>query len=92
MMQTSIEDIRAYLSASPLLGLLLTLLAYQAAMWLNRRFNGTPLLHPVLVSIILIVSTLKLSGIDYRSYFSGSQFVHFLLGPVTVALAIPLYA
>lgn len=92
MMQTSIEDIRAYLSASPLLGLLLTLLAYQAAMWLNRRFNGTPLLHPVLVSIILIVSTLKLSGIDYRSYFSGAQFVHFLLGPVTVALAIPLYA
>ena len=92
MMQTSIEDIRAYLSASPLLGLLLTLLAYQAAMWINRCFNGTPLLHPVLVSIILIVSTLKLSGIDYHSYFSGAQFVHFLLGPVTVALAIPLYA
>lgn len=92
MMATSLEDIRAYLTASPLLGLLLTLLAYQAAMWLNRRFNGTPLLHPVLVSIILIVGTLKLADIDYRSYFSGAQFVHFLLGPVTVALAIPLYA
>ncbi|MDO5057801.1 MAG: LrgB family protein [Lautropia sp.] len=91
-MQTSFEEIAAYLSASPLFGLLLTLLAYQAGMWLNRRFKGTPLLHPVLVSIILIVCTLKLADIDYRSYFSGAQFVHFLLGPVTVALAIPLYA
>lgn len=92
MMQTSIEDIRAYLSASPLLGLLMTLLAYQIAQWINRLSRGNPLTHPVLLSIILIVGALKLSGIDYRSYFSGAQFVHFLLGPVTVALAIPLYA
>lgn len=92
MMQASFEEIRAYLSTSPLLGLLLTLLAYQAALWVHRRANGHPLTNPVLISIILVVGTLLMAGIDYRSYFSGAQFVHFLLGPVTVALAIPLYA
>lgn len=92
MMETSFEEIRAYLSTSPLLGLLLTLLAYQAALWVHRRAKGHPLTNPVLISVILVVSTLLMAGIDYRSYFSGAQFVHFLLGPVTVALAIPLYA
>lgn len=92
MMQTSFEEIRAYLSASPLLGLFMTLLAYQVALWIHRRCNGNPLTHPVLLSITFIVITLSITGIDYRSYFSGAQFVHFLLGPVTVALAIPLYA
>ena len=27
----------------------------------------------------------------YQTYFSGAQFIHFLLGPTTVALAVPLY-
>jgi len=32
-----------------------------------------------------------LTGTPYSTYFAGAQFVHFLLGPATVALAIPLY-
>jgi len=87
-----IADIWVYLSASPLLGLTITLLAYQGAYWLYRRTNFNPLLNPVLLAIIMLVAALKLTNTPYQTYFDGAQFVHFLLGPATVALAVPLYA
>ena len=79
-----------YLAASPLLGLTLTLCAYVSAFWLYGRFKFSPLANPVAISIVLIIVVLKSTGMSYRDYFSGAQFVHFLLGPATVALAIPL--
>ena len=40
----------------------------------------------------MIVSGILLTfGIEYERYFNGAQFIHFLLGPATVALAIPIY-
>jgi putative effector of murein hydrolase len=36
-------------------------------------------------------TVLRLSGTEYQTYFNGAQFIHFLLGPATVALGIPLY-
>jgi putative effector of murein hydrolase len=30
--------------------------------------------------------------LPYESYFDGAKFIHFMLGPITVALAIPLFA
>ena len=90
-MNGDLQAIWVYLETSPLLGLTATLLAYQAAHWLWRKAGMTPLLNPVLVSILLIAGFLMLTGIEYRTYFDGAQFVHFLLGPATVALAIPLY-
>jgi len=80
-----------YLATSPLLWLTATLVAYQAATWLWGRCRMNPLLNPVLVAVILLVGLLRLTGTDYRTYFDGAQFVHFLLGPATVALAVPLY-
>ena len=91
-MSPRINDIWVYLSATPLLGLTLTLLAYQAAVWLNRRCGGHPLANPVLLAVIALVALLWATGTPYATYFDGAQFVHFLLGPATVALAIPLYA
>lgn len=85
-------ELWVYLAASPLLGLTLTLAAYQAAWWLHQKSGGSPLANPVLLAVALLVSVLTLSGTDYLTYFDGAQFVHFLLGPATVALAIPLYA
>ncbi len=90
-MNGDLQAIWVYLETSPLLGLTATLLAYQAAHWLWRKAKMTPLLNPVLVSILLIAGFLMLTGVEYRTYFDGAQFVHFLLGPATVALAIPLY-
>ena len=51
----------------------------------------TALCKPLIISVILLIFTLKVTGTEYATYFEGSQFIHFLLGPVTVALAIPLY-
>ncbi len=86
-----LEQAWVYLSASPLLHLTLTLVAYQVGMLIYRRGQLNPLLNPVLIAIILVVTVLVATGTRYETYFDGAQFVHFLLGPATVALAIPLY-
>jgi len=88
---TSLADIWVYLSASPLLHLALTLVAYQAghAVYRWRKFN--PVFNPVLIAILILVTILLVTHTSYQTYFQGAQFVHFLLGPATVALAIPLY-
>ncbi|HRD34024.1 MAG TPA: LrgB family protein [Rhodocyclaceae bacterium] len=91
-MTPGIGEIWVYLSTTPLLGLTLTLCAYQAAWWLYQRAGQHPLLNPVMIAVTLLVGVLALTGTDYDTYFDGAQFVHFLLGPATVALAIPLYA
>ena len=87
-----IGELWVYLAASPLLGLTLTLVAYQGAWWLHLRSGSSPLANPVLIAVAVLVAVLSLSGTDYTTYFDGAQFVHFLLGPATVALAIPLHA
>jgi len=91
-MSPRIGEIWVYLSASPLLGLTLTLLAYQGAVRVNKHFKGHPLANPVLLAVVTLVALLWVTGTPYATYFDGAQFVHFLLGPATVALAIPLYA
>jgi len=80
-----------YLAASPLLGLTLTLVAFQLSIWLNRLLGGTALAHPVMLSMAMLIALLLLTDTSYQSYFEGAQFIHFLLGPATVALAVPLY-
>jgi len=91
-MSPALGEVWVYLSTTPLLGLTLTLLAYQLAHALYRRADHHPLLNPVLLAVAMLVAVLTLTGTDYQTYFDGAQFVHFLLGPATVALAIPLYA
>ncbi len=79
-----------YLSASPLLGLTLTIGAYSCAHAIYARCRFSPLANPAAAAILMIGAVLALTGMSYERYFSGAQFVHFLLGPATVALAIPL--
>lgn len=80
-----------YLSASPLLWLTLTILAYVIAVDIFERLGRTPWVNTVLIAAALIVGILLATGTTYAQYFDGAQFVHFLLGPTTVALAVPLY-
>jgi predicted murein hydrolase (TIGR00659 family) len=86
------RDLWVYLSTTPLLGLTLTLLAYQIAHALYLKLGSHPVANPVALAVALIVAILTLTGTPYAVYFEGAQFVHFLLGPATVALAVPLYA
>ena len=80
----------APLAASPLLWLFLTLGAYLAARRLQRACGGAVWLNPVLISIVLVGAVVLATGTPYPTYFQGAQFIHFLLGPATVALGVPL--
>jgi predicted murein hydrolase (TIGR00659 family) len=88
---TPVTDVWVYLSASPLLWLTLTLAAYIGAFALYEQSRFNPLVNPVAISVTAIVAVLAATGTPYATYFEGAQFVHFLLGPATVALAVPLY-
>lgn len=90
-MSSDMAQLWCYLSTSPLLWLTVTLLAYQLGIWCFQRCGCSQLLNPVLTAVLVLVMLLKLSGTNYQTYFRGAQFIHFLLGPATVALAIPLY-
>jgi predicted murein hydrolase (TIGR00659 family) len=84
-------EIWSYLARGPLLWLTLTLVAYVVADALSAWAGRAPLANPVLIAVILLGLTLWGTGTPYAVYFEGAQFVHFLLGPATVALAVPLY-
>lgn len=87
----ALEEIWVYLGTSPLLYLTLTIAAYVLGDLVYRRSGRWPLLNPVLTSILFLVALLTVTRTPYPVYFDGAQFVHFLLGPATVALAVPLY-
>lgn len=73
----------------PLSALALTIGAFLLGREIQRRVNNAAA-NPVMLAIIIIGITLHVLHIPYDVYFSGAQFIHFLLGPATVALAIPL--
>jgi predicted murein hydrolase (TIGR00659 family) len=84
-------DLWVYLSRTPLLWLTVTLFAYLVAERFSAATGRHPLANPVLHAVWMIAGVLLLTGTPYKVYFDGAQFVHFLLGPATVALALPLY-
>ena len=91
MTDDGIATIWVYLSTTPLLGLTITLVAYGIAYRAYLWSGSNPLLHPVVSAVTLLILFLVGTDTPYEAYFAGGQFVHFLLGPATVALAIPLY-
>jgi predicted murein hydrolase (TIGR00659 family) len=90
-MSEPIFSVWVYLSRTPLLWLTVTLAVYGLTDRVSAATNRHPLANPVLHAIWIVGLILALTHTPYRSYFEGAQFVHFLLGPATVALAVPLY-
>jgi putative effector of murein hydrolase len=88
---SSFVELWTYLSATPLFGLTATVLAYVLAYAMYERLGQAPWANPVLWTVVLLVSVLSLTQTAYPVYFSGAQFIHFLLGPAVVALAWPLW-
>ena len=80
-----------YLSATPLFGLTATLVVYVLAQAAYARLDQAAWANPVLWSVVVLAGLLTLTGVDYPTYFSGAQFIHFLLGPAVVALAWPMW-
>ncbi|MFN3846942.1 MAG: LrgB family protein [Paracoccaceae bacterium] len=88
---TDFAEIWSYLSQGPLLWLTATLAAYAFGDACFQAAGRNPLVNPVLVAVAVLAVLLHLSATPYTTYFAGAQFTHFLLGPATVALALPLY-
>lgn len=88
---TQFVELWVYLSATPLFGLTATLVVYVIARAAYQRAHHAPWANPVLWSVVVLAALLTLSGTPYPTYFSGAQFIHFLLGPAVVALAWPLW-
>ncbi|MEU6137763.1 LrgB family protein [Nocardioides sp. NPDC047086] len=75
---------------SVILWLFVTVAAYEFGRWLRKR-TRSPLAQPVAVAIVIVGSLLAISGTSYDDYADATTLISFLLGPATVALAIPLY-
>lgn len=88
---TRVVDIWVYLSASPLLWLTATMAVFAASIWLGDRIGRPAWANPVALSVAVLAAILVATGTPYPVYFEGAQFIHFLLGPTTVALAVPLW-
>ncbi|HMM44688.1 MAG TPA: LrgB family protein [Candidatus Macondimonas sp.] len=71
--------------------LLLTLGSYALALQIYQLARRPALLHPAITAMLAIMAVLIAGDIDYARYFEGAAFIHFLLGPATVSLAVPLY-
>jgi len=78
------------LTHHPLFGIGITLGAYQLAMAAYERTRWV-FLQPVLVSMLTVIGILLLCGLSLAEYRSSVAPLTLLLGPATVALAVPLY-
>lgn len=85
------EGVLHNLMNSPVLWLLVTLGAFELGNWLFRKMGEPIWAPPLLIALALLIGGLLLAGIDYQTYFRGNALLHFMLGPATVALAVPLY-
>jgi predicted murein hydrolase (TIGR00659 family) len=88
---TAAGSLWVYLAATPLLWLTVTVLVWLLADRLAALSGRHPLVNPVMIAIVLVALVLTATGTPYGTYFAGAQFVHFLLGPATVAIAVPLF-
>lgn len=86
-----LHDLWVYLSATPLLWLTATLVAYVIGDSVSAAARCHPLVNPVVIAAGLLILVLTFTDTSYQTYFEGAQFVHFLLGPATVALGVPLW-
>lgn len=86
-----ISEVWVYLSGDPLFALIITLASYHLGYMLYLRAGRHPLVNPVAISVVLTSVIISVLEMPYQKYFEGAQFVHFLLGTATVALAVPIY-
>ena len=78
------------LASTPLQWLVVTIGAYLLGRWIQLACRKSPLASPVLIAMTLVSAIVVATGTSYETYFAGAQFINFLLGPATIALAIPL--
>lgn len=84
------SQVSDFLSNSVSFGFFITLTIFVGANWLYRKTKFV-LFSPLLVSSLAVILVLVVFKIPYEKYLDGADFIYYLMTPVTVALAIPLY-
>lgn len=84
------DSCKELLTQSVFFGALLSLCAYEAGVIIRKKWN-IAIFNPLLIAVILIIAVLNIFDIDYESYAEGASLLNYLLTPVTVCLAVPLY-
>lgn len=79
-----------FFSNISLIPLFLTLGAYLVGLWCQKKWK-TPFCHPILISVILVISVLLLTGYPVETYQQGNAWISWLMTPATVSLAVPMY-
>lgn len=80
-----------HLRDHPLAAVLVTVLAFLAGEAAQRRLRGAAWANPVVFAIIAVNLYLLAVGQSYAEYLRGASLIQMMLGPATVALALPLY-
>lgn len=75
---------------SVFIGVMISLASYGLGMWLRKK-TGLSFMNPLLISIILVVAFLLVTGVSYQTYEEGAKAISYLLTPATICLAVPLY-
>lgn len=79
-----------FLSNSVFFGVFLSLAGYGVGLFMKRKFKSA-LFNPLLIAIIIVMTVLKITDIQYKDYNEGAKYISYLLTPATVCLSIPLY-
>lgn len=91
MNSETLAEVWTALSQSSLFSLTLTMAIYLVSIEIYKRCNYNTWASPTSLTIIFVAVFLVVARIPYPRFFEGAQFIHFLLGPATVALAVPLF-
>lgn len=79
-----------FLENSAFFGVAISVISYGIGILLKKKFK-LAMLNPLLISIVITIAFLALTGISYEKYDEGAKYLSYLLTPATVCLAIPLY-
>ena len=75
---------------SPMFGFCLSVLLFELGILIQQKAK-TPLANPLLISGILIIVILSVTGISFEQYNNGARFITMFLSPCTAVLAVNIY-
>jgi len=87
----NLDALIAYVTSTPLVWIIVTISAYKIGILVYEKSGKNALLQPIVIAYMIMLPILLLANIPYKQYFESVSIIHFLLGPATVALALPLY-
>ena len=87
----NLDALIAYVTSTPLVWIIVTISAYKIGILVYQKSGKNALLQPIVIAYMIMLPILILANIPYKQYFESVSIIHFLLGPATVALALPLY-